>query len=163
MLKLWKAMRSKNACKTCALGMGGQAGRHGQRGGPLSRGLQEIAAGHGRRHARGHPARVLRAPIRIAQLQAFSPRELESCGRLTSRRAAEHGAQYYRPIAWDDAFEPHRRASSKRSSPDETLLVFQRPQLATKPAFCCNFSPGCTARTTSTTAATTATRPAASA
>ena len=24
--KLWKAMRTKNACKTCALGMGGQAG-----------------------------------------------------------------------------------------------------------------------------------------
>ena len=24
--KLWKAMRSQNACKTCALGMGGQAG-----------------------------------------------------------------------------------------------------------------------------------------
>ena len=24
--KLWKAMRSKNACKTCALGMGGQHG-----------------------------------------------------------------------------------------------------------------------------------------
>ena len=24
--KLWKAMRSKNACKTCALGMGGQSG-----------------------------------------------------------------------------------------------------------------------------------------
>ena len=24
--RLWKAMRSKNACKTCALGMGGQAG-----------------------------------------------------------------------------------------------------------------------------------------
>ena len=23
---LWKAMRSKNACKTCALGMGGQKG-----------------------------------------------------------------------------------------------------------------------------------------
>ena len=23
---LWKAMRSKNTCKTCALGMGGQAG-----------------------------------------------------------------------------------------------------------------------------------------
>ena len=24
--KLWKAMRSKNACKTCAVGMGGQQG-----------------------------------------------------------------------------------------------------------------------------------------
>ena len=26
LFKLWRAMRSKNACKTCALGMGGQAG-----------------------------------------------------------------------------------------------------------------------------------------
>src|SRR5262245_54925606 len=26
LLKLWRAMRSKNACKTCALGMGGQLG-----------------------------------------------------------------------------------------------------------------------------------------
>jgi hypothetical protein len=24
--KMWKALRSKNACKTCALGMGGQKG-----------------------------------------------------------------------------------------------------------------------------------------
>ncbi|MDA0295073.1 MAG: hypothetical protein O3A31_03785, partial [Planctomycetota bacterium] len=26
LFKLWKAMRTHNACKTCALGMGGQAG-----------------------------------------------------------------------------------------------------------------------------------------
>ncbi len=26
LIRLWKAMRSKNACKTCALGMGGQSG-----------------------------------------------------------------------------------------------------------------------------------------
>ena len=25
-MALWRAMRSKNACKTCALGMGGQLG-----------------------------------------------------------------------------------------------------------------------------------------
>jgi hypothetical protein len=25
-MSLWRAMRSKNACKTCALGMGGQLG-----------------------------------------------------------------------------------------------------------------------------------------
>ncbi len=25
-LNLWRSMRSKNACKTCALGMGGQKG-----------------------------------------------------------------------------------------------------------------------------------------
>ncbi|MCA9242026.1 MAG: hypothetical protein KDA37_17570, partial [Planctomycetales bacterium] len=26
LLKFWKAMRTRNACKTCALGMGGQRG-----------------------------------------------------------------------------------------------------------------------------------------
>ena len=41
-------------------GMGGQTRRHGQRGRPLARGLQEVAAGDGRRHAERHLARVLR-------------------------------------------------------------------------------------------------------
>ena len=37
--KLWKAMRSKNACKTCALGMGGQLG--GPRSASWQRSLQK--------------------------------------------------------------------------------------------------------------------------
>src|SRR5258705_3492455 len=32
-LPLWRAMRSKNACKTCALGMGGQLGGMANGGG----------------------------------------------------------------------------------------------------------------------------------
>ncbi len=45
--KFYKAMRTKNACKTCALGMGGQKGGNGQRNRQFSRGLQEIAASNG--------------------------------------------------------------------------------------------------------------------
>ena len=60
-VKLWRAMRSRNACKTCGLGMGGQMGGNGQRSGAVPRGLQEVAAGHGGRHASRDLGRVLHA------------------------------------------------------------------------------------------------------
>ena len=100
--RLWKAMRSKNACKTCALGMGGQAG--------------------GMRNEAGHWPEVCKKSLQamvadmqqglrpeffqqysIAQLKTLSPRELEWCGRLTTPLHAGPGATHYRPIAWDDA------------------------------------------------------------
>jgi hypothetical protein len=77
------AMRSKNACKTCALGMGGQKGGMVNEAGRFPGGLQEVAAGHGRRHAGGIQPEFW-STYSIAQLQKFSPRELESCGRLTA-------------------------------------------------------------------------------
>jgi len=46
-LKLWRAMRSKNTCKTCALGMGGQLGGMVNEGALLPRGLQEVVSGDG--------------------------------------------------------------------------------------------------------------------
>ncbi|MGH7193648.1 MAG: FdhF/YdeP family oxidoreductase, partial [Candidatus Saccharimonadales bacterium] len=39
----------------------------------------------------------------LAHLQAFSPRELEACGRLTTPLIHNAGSQYYRPILWDEA------------------------------------------------------------
>src|SRR3954447_18477038 len=79
---LWRAMRSKNACKTCALGMGGQAG--------------------GMRNEMGHWPEVCKKSLqamvadmqqglkpeffqryRINDLRTLSSRELEWCGRLT--------------------------------------------------------------------------------
>src|SRR5262245_33137613 len=82
--RMWKAMRTKNACKTCALGMGGQAG--------------------GMRNERGHWPEVCKksfqamvadmqeglrpeffARYSIAQLQTLTPRELECIGRPTEQ------------------------------------------------------------------------------
>jgi molybdopterin-dependent oxidoreductase alpha subunit len=99
---LWKALRAKNACKTCALGMGGQAGgmRNEQGHFPevCKKSLQAMVADmqHGlepeffRRYS-------------IAQLQTLSPRELEWCGRLTQPLYAGPGDTHYRPVAWDEA------------------------------------------------------------
>src|SRR6187401_3591433 len=100
----WKAMRSKNACKTCALGMGGQAGGMVNEAGHFpevcKKSLQAMAA-----DMQGAVKPEFFSTYSIPQLQAFSPRELETCGRITSPLLLERGADYYREISWQEAIE----------------------------------------------------------
>src|SRR5215208_4415594 len=80
-LKLWKAMRTKNACKTCALGMGGQKGGMVNELGKFpevcKKSLQAMAS-----DLQGAIKPDFWSTYSIAQLKAFSPRDLEMCGRL---------------------------------------------------------------------------------
>jgi molybdopterin-dependent oxidoreductase alpha subunit len=101
-MKLWRAMRSRNACKTCALGMGGQMGgmvnEAGQFPEVCKKSLQAMAADM----QSGIPAAFF-ARYSIAQLRALSPRELESCGRLITPIHAGPGDSHYRVVGWDEA------------------------------------------------------------
>ncbi len=120
--KMWKAMRTKNACKTCALGMGGQkggmvneAGRHFEL---CKKSLQAMAA-----DMQGAIRTDFWSLYSVAQLQAFSPRELEYCGRLVEPVLVERGSDYYRPISWEEAYD--RIARRLRDlSPNETFFYF---------------------------------------
>lgn len=120
--KLWKAMRSKNACKTCALGMGGQAGgmvnEQGHFPEVCKKSLQAMAA-----DMQGGIRDSFWSTYSVAQLQAFSPRELESCGRITTPVLLERGQQYYRPISWDDALS-RLAGKLKQVQPDESFWYF---------------------------------------
>src|SRR5262245_21435757 len=102
--RLWKAMRSKNACKTCALGMGGQAGGMVDEAGHFpevcKKSLQAMAA-----DMQGAIRGDFFSTYSIAQLQQFTPRELEACGRLTQPLLLTRGENYYRPISWEAALE----------------------------------------------------------
>lgn len=102
--KVWKAMRSKNACKTCALGMGGQKGgmvnERGRFPEVCKKSLQAMAA-----DMQGAIKPEFWSTYSIEQLQRFTPRELEACGRLVQPLLHERGQQYYRPIEWADALE----------------------------------------------------------
>ena len=118
--QLYRAMRSKNTCKTCALGMGGQSG--------------------GMRNELGHWPEVCKKSLQamvadmqqglspeffqrysIAQLQTLSPRELEWCGRLTEPLIVEPGQSHYRIIDWDGAIS--RVANQLRATqPDENYF-----------------------------------------
>jgi molybdopterin-dependent oxidoreductase alpha subunit len=103
-VKLWRAMRSKNTCKTCALGMGGQAGGMVNEAGSFpevcKKSLQAMAS-----DMQGAIQRRFFETYSLPQLRAFSPRELEHCGRLTTPLALEAGSQYYTPVSWDEALE----------------------------------------------------------
>jgi len=72
-------MRSKNACKTCALGMGGQAGGMVNEAGHFpevcKKSLQAMASDMQQRIVPEFFARYS-----VAQLRTLSPRELETCG-----------------------------------------------------------------------------------
>ena len=122
LLKMWKALRSKNACKTCALGMGGQQGGMVNEMGHFpevcKKSLQAMAA-----DMQGAIADDFWSTYSIAQLKAFTPRQLEHCGRLVKPVLYERGQNYYRTIEWDDALT--RIAQQlKQATPDETFWYF---------------------------------------
>src|SRR5687768_4868084 len=120
--KLWRAMRSKNACKTCALGMGGQRGGMVNELGHFpevcKKSLQAMVA-----DMQGAIRSEFWRRYSVRELQQLSPRELEACGRLVEpvRYTPESGR--YTPISWEEAIS--RIAAKLRATPaDETFWYF---------------------------------------
>jgi molybdopterin-dependent oxidoreductase alpha subunit len=119
---LWAALRSKNACKTCAVGMGGQRGgmvnERGRFPEVCKKSLQAMAAD-------------LQAPIPdefwaanpLTVLRQMTPLQLESSGRLARPLLVEHGSDHYRPITWNEAFE-RIVAQLRQSHPEQTFWYF---------------------------------------
>lgn len=120
--KLYQALRSKNACKTCALGMGGQAGGMvNERGSfpevckksiqAMTSDMQPaITADFWSRHS-------------VAELQQWSPRQLETSGRLIQPVLHTRGATHFKTITWNEAFE-RIESHWKTLAPDETFWYF---------------------------------------
>ncbi|MDX1948640.1 MAG: FdhF/YdeP family oxidoreductase [Pirellulaceae bacterium] len=118
----WKAMRTRNACKTCALGMGGQKGGMVNEAGSFpefcKKSLQAMAS-----DMQGAIKPEFWSTYAVPQLQAFSPYDLESCGRLVQPVVLEQGQDYYRPITWEDATA--RIVNKLQSlSPEQTFWYF---------------------------------------
>ena len=120
--KLWQAMRSRNACKTCALGMGGQKGGMVNERGTFpevcKKSLQAMAA-----DMQGGIRPEFFSTYAVPQLQAFSPRELETSGRITQPMLLARGENYYRPIEWDEALG-RITDQLKKLQADETFWYF---------------------------------------
>jgi molybdopterin-dependent oxidoreductase alpha subunit len=102
--RMWQAMSSRNACKTCALGMGGQLGGMVNEGGHFpevcKKSFQAMASD-------------LQAGIRpefftrygFNELRALTPRELELSGRLSEPLYAGPNDAGYRAISWNEALD----------------------------------------------------------
>jgi molybdopterin-dependent oxidoreductase alpha subunit len=114
LLRLWQALRSKNACKTCALGMGGQLGgmvnEKGRFPEVCKKSIQAMAA-----DLQGAIRPEFLTDLSIERLRGLSPRELEAAGRITQPLHAGPLDSHYRPIPWDEALQ--RVAAKLRKTP----------------------------------------------
>jgi molybdopterin-dependent oxidoreductase alpha subunit len=119
--RLWQAMRRKNTCKTCALGMGGQAGGMRNEAGHwpevCKKSLQAMVADM----QKGLRPEFF-AKYSLAQLRTLSPRELENCGRLVAPIYAGPGDTHYRVLDWDEALT--RLATQMKATPPDQAFFY---------------------------------------
>lgn len=98
-----KALRSKNACKACGLGMGGQQGgmvnEQGEFPSVCNKSIQAQSS--------DIQAEITKAAITrpLDELQALSGHALEHLGRLGTPILRAPGANRFQPVGWDEAIE----------------------------------------------------------
>jgi molybdopterin-dependent oxidoreductase alpha subunit len=97
-------MRSKNACKTCALGMGGQRGGMVNEAGHFPEVCKKSLQAQVADMAPPLPDSFF-AEHSVEELRDWSPRQLEQAGRLRRPLVLDSGASHYRPIEWEEAFD----------------------------------------------------------
>lgn len=130
--RLWKRMRSGNACKTCALGMGGAKGGMVNEAGHFpevcKKGIQGMAA-----DLMGAIPEAFFRDTPIARLQWMTPRELESLGRLAFPLIKEPGDTHLRRCTWDEALS--RTAEAFKASKPEETFVYASGRASNEAAF----------------------------
>lgn len=119
-LKLYARLRSRNACKTCAYGMGGQMG------GMVNehRSFPEVC-----KKSIQAQAGDMQRPIppefwerhSVEDLSRWTSMQLEYAGRLTRPVAWREGDTHFRPIPWDAALD-RVAAELKSARPEETFF-----------------------------------------
>ncbi|MCB0218424.1 MAG: FdhF/YdeP family oxidoreductase [Chrysiogenetes bacterium] len=130
--KSWKRLRSNNACKTCALGMGGQAGGLVDEGGHFPSVCKKSIQVQAGDMAAAIPEGFFRFTS-IEQMAGMSPAQLEAQGRLAFPIIAEPGDRYYRPISWEEAYD--KTAAALRAAPPEEAFFYASGRSSNEAAF----------------------------
>jgi anaerobic selenocysteine-containing dehydrogenase len=132
--KAAKALTSKNTCKACAYGMGGQRGGMTNELGEFPSVCNKSVQAQSTDIQPPIPKEIFEHSL--AELQELSGREMEKLGRLNTPLFKARGANRYRPVSWNWAIayaaetlegtDPARTFfySSGRSS-NEAGFVFQ--------------------------------------
>jgi len=120
--RMFRALRTRNACKTCALGMGGQQGGMTNEAGAFpevcKKSVQAMAA-----DMAGRVRESFFDEFPFAKLERLTPRELEAAGRIVEPLYAGPGDAGYRAIPWDEALE-RVAARMRETTPDESFFYF---------------------------------------
>ena len=134
--RLWRRMTAHNACKTCALGMGGQHGGMVNEKGHFPEVCKKSLQAQAADMKGSIPVDFWRKNT-LADLRKLTPKQAEDCGRLVYPllyRPGEHGDKFQH-ISWEDAMahwanallasDPNHTAfySSGRSSNEAAFLL----------------------------------------
>ncbi len=119
---MWKAMASRNACKTCALGMGGQKGGMVNEQGRFPEFCKKSIQAMASDMQPAIPPDLVRG-LTFARLRTMSPRDLETMGRVVAPLVAGPDDAGYRQVGWDEAFA-RLGAGLKRITPDRSFFYF---------------------------------------
>ena len=121
-LRMYRSLKSKNACKTCALGMGGQLGGMVNEIGHFPEFCKKSVQAMASDQQPAIPAHLI-AAASFSYLEGLTPRQLETMGRITTPLVAERGSDRYKPVSWDEAF--NRLSGQLRATPpDESFFYF---------------------------------------
>lgn len=131
-LPLYRALRSKNTCKSCSLGMGGQRGGMVNEGGQFPQVCKKSMQAMVGDMQAPIPADFWRQ-YSIADLQALTPRELERCGRLVAPLLYCHGQTHYTPIGWPEALD--RIIEALKATPPEATFWYASGRSSNEAAF----------------------------
>jgi molybdopterin-dependent oxidoreductase alpha subunit len=119
-LKLYRKMRSNNACKTCAVGMGGQSGGMVNEAGRFPEVCKKSVQAQAGDMAGAIDESFFQSTS-IEQMKAFRSRDFERLGRLAFPVIAEPGDTHFRRLDWNTALD--RAADAFRAAePDRTFF-----------------------------------------
>ena len=99
-----KALLSKNSCKSCALGMGGQEGGMRDEKGVFPSVCKKAVWAQASDLQPALPEDFFQRHS-IAELKTRTPMELEYSGRLTTPALCIPGDSHYQPISWEEAMD----------------------------------------------------------
>jgi len=116
LVQLTRRLRSHNACKTCAVGMGGMVNERGS--------FPEVCKKAVQAQAADMQPPIDEAFFRTHDVDAIArltPRELEAAGRLGFPLLCRDGERHYRRVGWDEALAI-AAAALRGTSPDRTFF-----------------------------------------
>jgi len=100
--KFYKSLSSKNTCKTCAYGMGGQKGGMVNEAGTILEFCKKSVQAQ-LTDLQGEIPLSFLEKNSISDLKKLSGRELEKLGRFNHPLYKDKNDAHYKPISWDDA------------------------------------------------------------
>ena len=120
LLTLYRRLRARNTCKTCALGMGGQKGGMVNEKGHFpevcKKSVQAQAGDMGKTISEDF---FKNTPL--SQLQNFSSRQWEELGRLPFPIMIQENDSHFKRISWDEVFDKCKEGF-QRATPDEIFF-----------------------------------------